>query len=125
MVKVFKCMHCGNVTLSLVDAGVPMTCCGEKMAQIEANTTDAATEKHVPVLKVEGNTAEVIVGEVMHPMTEAHLISFIILETTNGIQTKYLTHTDEPIAKFALNDDEKVIAAYEYCNLHGFWKVEA
>lgn len=125
MVKVFKCMHCGNVTLSLVDSGVPMICCGEPMVILNANTTDAATEKHVPVLTIDGNMVSVVVGSVEHPMMEKHHIAFIILETDRGLQVKYLDHEGSPKATFALEDGEKVIAAYEYCNLHGFWKVEA
>ena len=54
-------------------------------------------------------------------MTEEHHIAFIYLETTKGFKRAMLDHTGKPEAKFALLDDEKVIAAYEFCNLHGFW----
>ena len=120
----YKCMHCGNVAVKLVDAGVPMMCCGEKMTLLEANTTDAATEKHVPVVSVEGNIVNVVVGEVAHPMTEEHLIALIVLETNEGFVAKALTAADEPKATFALAEGQQAVAVYEYCNLHGLWKAE-
>ena len=46
--KFYKCMHCGNIAIKPFDAGVPLVCCGEKMTELTANTTDAAVEKHVP-----------------------------------------------------------------------------
>ena len=42
MVKFYKCMHCGNVVVKVTDKGVPVVCCGEKMQELVANTTDAA-----------------------------------------------------------------------------------
>ena len=81
MVKFFKCEHCGNIVTKIVDKGVPVLCCGEPMVELKANTTDAATEKHVPVVKAEDNKLFVEVGEVTHPMTEEHLIQFVYVET--------------------------------------------
>lgn len=52
--KFYKCMHCGNIAIKPFDAGVPLVCCGEKMTELTANTTDAAVEKHVPVVRVDG-----------------------------------------------------------------------
>ena len=92
------------------------------MQKVEPNTTDAALEKHVPVIEVEGNKVVVKVGDVAHPMTEAHYITMIALETKNGVQIKQLTPADAPVAEFALVDGDEVVAAYENCNLHGFWK---
>lgn len=123
MVKLYKCNHCGNIIAMVEDKGVNPVCCGELMAQLKPNTTDAATEKHVPVVDINGNIVNVKVGSVAHPMMEEHHIAFIILETTAGMQIKNLDHTGAPEAVFALAEDEKVVAAYEYCNLHGFWKV--
>ena len=51
------------------------------MVELKANSTDAAGEKHVPVITVEGNKVHVVVGSVLHPMTEEHSIQFIALET--------------------------------------------
>lgn len=122
MVKVYKCAHCGNIVKMIEDKGVTPVCCGEPMQLLDPNTTDAATEKHVPVVNVEGNKVIVNVGSVEHPMTEEHHIAFILLETNQGVQEKHLDPAGKPEAVFALADGEKAVAAYEYCNLHGFWK---
>ena len=124
MLKLFKCMHCGNIIEMVENKGVPVVCCGERMKELNPNTTDAAVEKHVPEVEVNGNTVKVTVGSTLHPMTEEHHIAFIYLETDKGVQKKYLDHTGAPEASFTLAEGEKPVAAYEYCNLHGFWKKE-
>lgn len=123
-VKIFKCMHCGNIIEMVEDKGVPVVCCGEKMTELVPATSDGAAEKHVPVVTVSGNKVTVNVGSDAHPMTDEHLISWIILETENGCQRKHLSSADAPEASFMLADGEKAIAAYEYCNLHGLWKAD-
>lgn len=122
MIKFLKCNHCGNVVTYLVDKGVPLVCCGEKMTELVPNTTDAAGEKHVPVVKKEGNIVTVTVGSVEHPMLDEHYIMFIVLETKKGYQKADLKPQDKPVASFVLAEDDEVVAAYEYCNLHGLWK---
>ena len=124
MLKIFKCNHCGNIFEVVNDAKVIPVCCGEPMKELKANTTDAAQEKHVPEVSVEGNLIKVKVGSVEHPMTEEHHIAFIYLETENGVARKDLDHTGKPEAVFALAEGEKPVAVYEYCNLHGLWKKE-
>ncbi len=95
---------------------------GSDMVELVANSTDAAGEKHVPVITVDGNKVHVVVGSVIHPMSEEHSIQFIALETKNGVQRKALNPTDKPEATFVLNEGDEVVAAYEFCNLHGLWK---
>ena len=58
-------------------------CGGKPMKSLIANTTDAAQEKHVPVVEVEGNKITIKVGSVPHPMTPEHLIAWIYLQTIN------------------------------------------
>ncbi len=120
MSKFFICRHCGNIIGMVNSSGVPVVCCGEKMEQLVANSTDAAGEKHVPVVTVEGNTVSVAVGSVEHPMTEEHYIPWIYLETEKGGQRKNLKPGDKPAATFIITDDEPV-GVYAYCNLHGLW----
>ena len=120
--KFYRCAHCGNIVAYIHDAGVPVRCCGEEMKPIEPNTADAAGEKHVPVIRTEGNTVTVTVGAAEHPMLEAHYITWILLETEKGRQRKLLQPGDRPVAVFALTPDDAAVAAYEYCNLHGLWK---
>ena len=121
MKKFFVCKHCGNMIGLLHDAGVPMMCCGEKMVELVPNTTDAAQEKHVPVATVEGNKVVVNVGSVYHPMLDEHWIQWVYLETDKGGHRKVLNPGEKPNVVFALTEDEKPIAVYEYCNLHGLW----
>ncbi len=97
-------------------------CCGQKMDEIIPNTTDAAQEKHVPVITQEGNLVTVTVGSVNHPMLPEHFIEWISIETDKGNQRKVLQPNTAPTAQFALLDGEKIITAYAYCNLHGLWK---
>lgn len=120
--RFFKCNHCGNVIVKVVDAGVPVVCCGEKMEELVPNTVDASGEKHLPVVTVlDNNSIKVEVGSVHHPMLPEHHISFVYVETENGgIQVNL---KDKPEAVIFLGE-EKAIAVYEYCNLHGLWKTE-
>ena len=120
----YRCAHCGNIVSVVVNGGGTLTCCGDEMQLLKANTTDAAKEKHVPAVTVEGDKVVVNVGSVDHPMTPEHYIQFIMIETNLGKQYKGLTPDDKPHAEFVLQDGEKLEAAYEYCNLHGLWKVE-
>ena len=125
MVKVLRCNHCGNIITYLVDKGVPVVCCGEKMEELVPNTSDGAGEKHVPVIKIEGAKVCVEISTVEHPMMEEHFIMFILLETKRGVQRVDLAPGEKPRAEFVLADGDEVVAAYEYCNLHGLWKSEA
>ena len=119
MLKFYKCSECDSIVTFVKNSGVDMTCNGSAMVEIIPGTTDAAVEKHVPEVKIEGNKVIVDVGAVTHPMTEAHLIEFIAIETKKGSQIKYLTAEDAPHAEFLLAEGDEFVAAYEYCNLHG------
>ena len=122
--KFYFCKHCKNIVISAIDSGVTPVCCGEKMTELIPGTVDAAREKHIPEVTINGNTVSVTVGSVLHPMMDVHYIQFIVLEKTNGYEIKYLEPGEEPKALFTIADNEKVIACYEYCNLHGLWKKE-
>ena len=121
--KFFICEHCGNLVEVINDAKVPMMCCGQKMTKLEPGTVEASHEKHIPVVKVEGNTVRVEVGSVAHPMAEEHSILWVYLQTDKGGQRKDLAVGAEPVVTFAL-DNEAPEAVYAYCNLHGLWKTE-
>jgi len=121
--KFYRCNHCGNIIQIVNDAGVIPFCCGETVTLLVANTSDGASEKHMPVIIEEENSIKVQVGEVIHPMLPEHHIEWIYLQTRSGGQLKYLSVEDSPIVEFLLINDQ-IIAAYEYCNLHGLWKYE-
>ena len=121
--KFYICEHCGNIIGKIHDSGVPVVCCGQKMTRLEAGTVEASREKHIPVVKKEGDLVRVIVGSVLHPMTEEHSITWVYLQTDKGGQRKCLEPGAAPEGVFALAD-EKPIAVFAYCNLHGLWKAD-
>jgi len=112
-------MHFYKLNGQIIISETPLT----EGEELTANTTDGAYEKHVPVIEQRGDHMTIKVGSVAHPMLEAHYIEWIILETATGYQKKELKPGEQPEAEFAVT--EPVIAAYEYCNLHGLWKAEA
>lgn len=93
----------------------------QDLIQLEPNTVDAAKEKHVPVVEINGETVKVKVGEVAHPMLDVHYIMMIALETNQGLYVEKLEPNMAPVATFVLKNGEDVLHAYEYCNLHGLW----
>ena len=120
--KFLRCKVCGKIVALVNDcSSCPTKCCGEAMEEMVPNTQDGAHEKHIPVVSVEGNIVTVRVGEVDHPMMDAHYIEWIALETNMGNQRKVLKPGDAPVAQFALLPGEKVVRAIEYCNLHGLY----
>ena len=124
--KFYRCSHCGQIIAVVKATGVPVMCCGEAMAELTANTTDAAQEKHVPVAEFDAGTGtlKVAVGSVSHPMTPEHLIEWIHVQTEKGGLMCKLTSEDKPEAVFRLAEGDKPVAVFEYCNLHGLWKAE-
>jgi len=122
--RFFKCLTCGNEIVFVSDVQNIPQCCGQPMKELKANSTDAATEKHVPVVTVNGKNVDVVVGSVTHPMDEPHYIEWIVLETTNGFKVQNLKPGMAPKASFVLADNEKALNVYEYCNLHGLWVKE-
>lgn len=122
-VKFYICNHCGNIVEKIHNSGVPLVCCGEKMTELVAGTVEASREKHIPVATVEGSQVKVVVGAVEHPMAEEHSILWVYLLTDKGGYRKHLMPGERPEVTFSLVE-EKPLAVYAYCNLHGLWKVE-
>ncbi len=120
--KFFRCKHCGNIIAYVKNSGVKVVCCGEPMEEITANSTDAAQEKHVPMVKVERNLVTVTVSSVEHPMTNEHYIEWVALETKLGNQRKNLQPNTKPEVQFSMLNGDEIKTVYAYCNLHGLWK---
>ena len=120
--KFLLCEKCGNLVMPVYESGISIYCCNEPMKELIPNTTEAAFEKHIPIYNINNNMVNVKVSDVSHPMTEEHFIKWIIIKTTKGYYKKELAFNDSPEASFILNDNEKFISAYAYCNLHGLWK---
>ena len=121
--KFYICEHCGNIVEKVQDKGVPVFCCGQKMNELIPNTVDASGEKHIPAVKVGEGVVEVNVGSVDHPMVDVHWIEWVQLVTDRGSYRKWLNPGEAPNVKFLLSE-EKPVAVYAYCNLHGLWKTE-
>ena len=120
--KFYKCAHCGNVIVKVVDSGVPVVCCGAKMEELVPNTQEMGSEKHLPVVEQLGEGRLCIkVGSVAHPMLQEHHIAFVYVETDKGGIRVDLT--DKPEAEVCVGN-AKPLAVYEYCNIHGLWKTE-
>ena len=122
--KFYRCPMCGNIIAYAEHPGCDVMCCGKPMEEIVPGTTDAAQEKHVPVVTRDGDTVTVTVGSVLHPMTEEHYIKWVALETTSGNQRKLLSPGNDPVVKFAILPGEEVVSCLAYCNLHGLWAAE-
>lgn len=122
--RFFKCNICGNIIGKIFDSGVPVVCCGQPMEAFELQTVDGPHEKHKPVITIEGNKVVVTIGSVLHPMVPEHFIDWIYLETEKGGQRKALARDSQPVVEFMLTSDDKAVAAYSYCNLHGLWYTE-
>lgn len=122
-IRFFVCEHCGNIVGMIHNAGVPMICCGAKMVELTPNTVEASAEKHLPVVSVEADKVFVKIGSVPHPMLPEHHIEWVYLQTDRGGQRKCLKVGSEPEVTFALFD-EKPVAVFAYCNLHGLWKTD-
>lgn len=120
--KFYKCSVCGQMVAIVKETGAPLVCCGKPMEELVPGTADAAVEKHVPEIEVNGNQVTVTVGSVIHPMIDVHYIEWISLQTKMGNQRKALSPGMEPKACFSICEGDEVVAAYAYCNLHSLWK---
>lgn len=119
--KFYKCPICGNIIYVVEGNEKLVKCCGQSLEELIPNTVDAATEKHVPVCKIEGEKLTVTVGEVEHPMTSEHYIMFIAQVAGGTVNIVKLNPSDKPTATFPYIENATI---YAYCNLHGLWSSE-
>lgn len=119
--EIYRCAVCGNVAALLNKKAGPLQCCGKPMTLLTPNTTDAAQEKHVPVVSREGGQLKVKVGSTAHPMLPEHYIEWIALIVGETVQIHYLAPGEAPETVFA---DAEHGTALAYCNLHGLWAAE-
>jgi superoxide reductase len=115
----YRCEVCGNLVELIKNGGGKLVCCGQPMTKLTANTTDAAREKHLPVVSRKDGKMYVEVGSALHPMTDDHYIEWVAVAADDGIRRISLSPGDEPKAVFCEKPDADV---YAYCNLHGLWK---
>lgn len=117
---VYKCAVCGNIVEVLTAGKGVLVCCGAPMTLLAENSTDAAQEKHVPVISSADGQVTISVGSVAHPMTAEHYIEWIELIADGVSYRKFLQPGDEPKASFCATGSQ--LSARAYCNLHGLWK---
>lgn len=122
--KFYKCSVCGNVITKVTDSSVPVFCCGKPMEELVPGSVEASAEKHIPIYTTDSNKVFVVVGDVEHPMLPEHFIEWIAVETESGSQIRYLSAGEKPAAGFCMGREDKLLAVYAYCNLHGLWKKE-
>ena len=120
--QIYKCNVCGNIVEVVHAGGGELVCCGEPMKLLKENSTDAAQEKHVPVIEKSGSKVTVKIGSVAHPMVDEHYIEFIEIIADGKVYRKFLKPGDAPEATFEIAANKLI--AREYCNLHGLWKAE-
>ena len=119
--QVYRCEVCGNIVEGVWNGKTSVSCCGQPMTKLVPNTVDAATEKHVPVIKRDGDVVTVQIGEVAHPMVPKHYILFIEVLAGDKVYRHDFKEGDTVAEATFLVDAETVITARAYCNLHGFW----
>lgn len=118
--EIYKCSLCGNIVEMVHGGDGELVCCGEPMKKLTENTTDAAKEKHVPVLEAIDGGYKVSVGSVLHPMVDDHYIEWIELVADGKAYRQFLNPGDQPIAEFKVV--AQTICVRELCNKHGLWK---
>ena len=120
--EIFRCNVCGNI-VEIVNGGAgELVCCGEPMELIKVKNEETLVEKHKPVISSKGENITIMVGEVIHPMTEEHHIEFIEAISLDGkyLYRKYLTADEHPKMEFFCKTDKMI--ARELCNIHGFFE---
>lgn len=118
--EIYKCSVCGNMVEVVHVGGGELVCCGKPMILLKENSTDASTEKHVPVIEKTGDGIKVRIGSAPHPMEEKHYIEWIEAIVDGKSYRQFLKPGDAPEAIFKI--DGSKITAREYCNIHGLWK---
>lgn len=121
--QIWKFEICGNIVEALNSGQGQLVCCSQPMTLIENKREEEGKEKHLPVIKKEGNKITVTVSSLEHPMLENHYIEWIALDTEKTVLRKFLDPGEKPMAVFTTTD--KVIHAREYCNIHGQCAMEA
>ncbi|KGK90028.1 DNA topoisomerase II [Desulfosporosinus sp. HMP52] len=119
--ELYVCSICGNVVEVVNTGASALVCCNKPMNILQAGTTDASLEKHVPVIEAVSGGIKVKVGSAAHPMEEKHFIRFIEVLTKEQVLRAELEPGQAPEATFLVAENE-VIEVREYCNIHGLWK---
>ena len=120
--QVYKCETDGLIVEVLHGSKGDATCCGSPMQLLMENSSDGATEKHVPVIEKITGGYKVTVGTVPHPMEEKHYIEWIELLADGKAYRQFLKPGEVAEAFFAVT--AATVTARELCNLHGQWSAQ-
>lgn len=121
--ELYKCNICGNIVEVINPESGELYCCGEPMELlVEQTSDDMYSEKHVPVVVIEGEKKIIRIGSVPHPMEKDHYITFIeaISPDKKYLKRKYLNPGDAPELDLKCCKCEE-FTVRDYCNMHGLW----
>lgn len=121
--KFYICKNCNQVHIKLIDYELPAYCCEKKVDEIIINSSAGEEHTHIPKIRKIGNFVTITVGQETHPMVDIHHISFILLETNQGVQYKYLKKNEPPLADFIIANNEEILNVYVYCTIHSLWSL--
>ncbi|MFA5358101.1 MAG: desulfoferrodoxin [archaeon] len=118
----YKCRICGNL-VNVIEAGAgALVCCGKEMELLKEHTImQEGKEKHVPIIKMDGNNLKVKVGSIEHPMSSEHFIELIqVIQRGRVVAQKQLIPNEKPEAEFCLQN-AGAVKVRALCNIHGLW----
>jgi len=119
--EIYKCDICGNIVEIVHDGRGTLVCCGQPMTKMVPKTTEAGTEKHLPVVEPDGQGVLIKIGSVPHPMEEAHYIEWVEVFRKDGKVIRIpLKPGDKPEVHFG-HPIEDILEVRAYCNVHGLW----
>ncbi len=110
--QVYKCGVCGAEVEVIRGGAGTLVCCDQPLNLQAENATDAAQEKHVPVIEKVDGGVKVSVGSVAHPMGDDHLIEWIEVVAGGKVYRQTLKPSDTPEAVFAVEADQVTARAY-------------
>lgn len=119
-IKFYKCNVCGNIVCKIEDSGMPLSCCGRQMTELQACTADT-NSRHIPTFEYKDGYLKVCIGTDPHPTEDEHHVQFIVVETSMGIHIKKVNVSHKAMACFKLCETEYISAVYSLCSLHGLF----
>ncbi len=140
---IFVCKTCGHLAFGEAPDNCPVCNMPKDAFESKNNVfveskekSPEAEVKHVPSVKVVKTCGlipedtctdvHVRVGEVLHPMTEGHLITFIdcyVNDVYSG-RAMFTANSINPAAAFHIKETSGTVRLVERCNIHGYWMTE-
>jgi superoxide reductase len=141
--SIYVCKVCGHIEFNSVSGNCPV--CYAPAEKFEQNNnifveseekSKEASPKHIPSINVikecglipEESCTDIVVriGEKLHPMEEAHFITFIDCYIDDKYVSRVmLTPGVWASAVFHIKTTGSKVTIVERCNVHGWWKSEA